>query len=106
GLRLPTFLCGRYPEVKRACRQAAVRVAKGASLVQLPEQWFDIAELPGYILTEGPKASARGESHYQGYALIAQLLVAFGSNIRDPRWNRVFAEILDHPWLIYCCLGQ
>ena len=109
GLPLPTFLYGKYAEVKKACRAAAARVVKGATLASLPEAaggWTDAGDMPGYILLQGPNERASREAHYQGYALIMQLMDAFETRWRDPAWGRIFDEIVAHPWLIYCCLGQ
>jgi hypothetical protein len=110
GLPLPTFLHGKYAEVKKACRAAAARVVKGgASLVSLPEElggWIDVGDMPGGILVRGPTQRASTEAHYQGYVLPATLTDAFPGAGRDPGWDRLFDEIVQHPWLIYCCLGQ
>lgn len=103
SVKLPTFLCGRYADVRRACRKAAARLMKGASPSDLPEEWIDVAELPGYIVVEGPDPYRADEPHYHGYALVAWLIDHVSA--RDPLWIRFFEDMLVRPWLIYSCMG-
>lgn len=101
---LPSFLYGRFADVSRACRKAATRFIKGASLSELPDALIDVATMDGYIVVEGPHPNLATEAHYQGYALVARLLDRLDA--RDAIWDRFLDEMLAHPWLIYCCLGQ
>lgn len=100
---LPSFLHGRYADVSRACRKAATRFVKGASLSELPDGWIDVTDMSGYIVVEGPAPCIATEAHYHGYALVARLLDRLDA--RDAIWERFLDEMLAHTWLIYCCLG-
>src|SRR5688572_14779776 len=105
-LLLPTFLHGPYAGVEKACRHAAARVAEGALLADIPDGWVDVADMAGYIVIDGPDLAVTGQVHYHAYALMNQLMSALDANTTDPRWDRIFDEILVHPWLIYCALGE
>lgn len=102
---LPTFLHGTKRDVKKACRRAATRVAKGASLMELPDDWIDVVSMTGDIVVSDMSVVDPLEANFHRYLFIEAIYMAFDENHLDPRWNRVFDEIVSLPWAIYGCVG-
>jgi hypothetical protein len=105
-LMLPVFLHGVTRDVNKAARRAASRVAKGASISELAQEFLDAATMPGLILSNEERRWPDAHlPHFHGYLFVVALHREY-KTFKDPRWDPFVDEMARVPWLICCALGQ
>lgn len=87
---IPSFLYGKFADVKRETAKVVSRLKKGTPISDIASTYdlLEIGSLPGKLILDGPSPLTGGESHFNIFALPRLMLLA------DMPYEAKYTEIM------------
>ena len=110
-MKIPSFLYGRYPKVKAACRRKAKELRRGVSFTDLAsDEWIDTASVSGAIVLNGPsRVLSHQEEHFCCFALILALYEESPNEVWKAERDAIMVAFHEcasrEPWLFIALLS-
>ena len=102
---VPSFLHGRYSEVKKAMNRKVTQLKRGAAWADLAGDLVDTRELPGLMVLDGPSRLILGE-HFHFFVPGRVLHSAIHNRLPDHSYVTLFEPVAATNWGFLTMLGQ
>lgn len=106
-MQIPSLLYGEYGDVRKRCRQAIKRYARGEEsfwAALAAGGMSDTAAQPALISVDGPQHAASGKVYYHCDVPLYLLTGDETLTLTDEMEEDIFAVGLDTPWSVLCML--
>ena len=103
---VPSFLHGRYREVKKATARKVTQLVRGATWDELAGDQVDTRELPGLLVLDGPNPLVGGEEHFHFFVPARLIRDTVHRRLPSDTYQTLFESVAATRWGFLTMLGQ
>lgn len=103
---IPSFLYGRFQEVKAACRRKVTQLKRGAGWTDLADDFIDTRDREGFLVLDGPSPLLGGAPHFHAFAMAHAIENAVPKRLPASVFTTLFEPMIHTNWGFLVPTGQ